>query len=226
MVILSSQVNLPKEFAMKLLSLLAALLLSVSACTSLQVGSEVAAGRRALLAGNNETALAYFQSAAQKDPNYKYGTAYPQSVLSYVGRTEYATGKLPQAQQTLEKALSANRDEDLTRLYLGLALARSGDRQRGLKEIEGGLRGVHDWLDYVAEAHRFSFGQYWDPTREIRSAIEGDLATIAGREFDLQQLIASSESIARKMEEETDRARQAETRERSRESEGRSSPNN
>jgi tetratricopeptide (TPR) repeat protein len=205
---------------MRRLSSLAVFLLCLPACASLQVGSDVAAGRRALLAGNNETALAYFQSAAQRDPNYKYGTAYPQSVLSYVGRTEYATGRLPQAQKTLEKALSTNQGEDLTRLYLGLALARSGDQQRGLKEIEGGLRGVHDWLEYVAEAHRFSFGQYWDPTREIRSAIEGDLATISGREFDLKQLIASSESIAQKMEEETDRARQAETRERSRESEG------
>jgi tetratricopeptide (TPR) repeat protein len=212
---------------MKLLGSLAAVLLCVSGCASLQVSSDVAAGRRALLAGNNETALAYFHSAAQKDPNYKYGTAYPQSVLSYVGRTEYATGRLPQARQTLEKALSANRDEDLTRLYLGLTLARSGDRQGGLKEIEGGLRGVHDWLEYISEAHRFSFGQYWDPTRQIRSAIQGDLATISSREFDLQKLIASSEWIAKKMEEESDEARRSETRERSRESEGgRDSPGN
>jgi tetratricopeptide (TPR) repeat protein len=212
---------------MKLLGSLAAVFLFLSGCASLQVSNDVAAGRRALLAGNNEAALAYFHSAAQKDPSYKYGTAYPQSVLSYVGRTEYATGRLPQARQTLEKALSANRDEDLSRLYLGLTLARSGDRQQGLKEIEGGLRGVHDWLEYISEAHRFSFGQYWDPTREIRSAIRGDLATISSREFDLQKLIASSEWIAQKMEEESDQARRSETRERSRESEGgRDSPGN
>jgi hypothetical protein len=75
------------------------LLVFLSACTSLQVGSEVAAGRHALLTGNNETALAYFHSAAQKDPEYKYGTALKQGTWSYVGRTEYATGKLPQARQ-------------------------------------------------------------------------------------------------------------------------------
>src|SRR6185503_15922055 len=132
----------------------------LSACTSLQVGSDVAAGRRALMAGNNETALAYFQSAAQKDPNYKYGSAYQQGVLSYVGRTEYAVGRLPQARETLEKALSANRDEDLTRLYLGLTLARIGDRQRGLSEIEGGMKGIQAFLDYVNETFRFSFGQF------------------------------------------------------------------
>ena len=211
---------------MKLLSSLAAFLFCISACASLQVGSNVAAGRRAMLAGNNETALAYFQSAAQKDPTYTYGTAYQQGILSYVGRSQYAVGQLPQARQTLEKALSTNKDEDLARIYLGLTLARSGDRQRGLKEIEGGMRGVHEWLDYISEAHRFSFGQYWDPTREIRSAIQGDLATISGREFDLQKLIASSEWIAQKMEEEGDRARDAETRERSREGDSPDTPGN
>jgi tetratricopeptide (TPR) repeat protein len=189
----------------------------LTGCTSLRVGSDVAAGRRALLAGNNETALAYFQSAAQIDPNYTYGTAYQQSILSYVGRTEYAVGRLPQARQTLEKALSANRDEDLARLYLGLTLARSGDRQQGLKEIEGGMRGIHAWLDYINEAHRFSFGQFWDPANAIRSAIQGDLAMISGREFDWPKLIASGEWIGQMMEEEGDKARRDEARERARE---------
>jgi len=190
----------------------------LSACTSFQVGSDVAAGRRALMAGNNETALAYFQSAAQKDPNYKYGSAYQQGVLSYVGRTEYAVGRLPQARETLEKALSANRDEDLTRLYLGLTLARIGDRQRGLSEIEGGMKGIRAFLDYVNEAFRFSFGQFWDPANAIRSAIQGDLAMISGREFDWQKLIANGEWIGQMMEEEGDKARRDEARERARDS--------
>ena len=199
------------------------LLVFLSACTSLQVGSEVAAGRHALLTGNNEAALAYFHSAAQKDPEYKYGTALKQGIWSYVGRTEYATGKLPQARQTLEKALSTNKDEDIARLYLGLALARSGDRQRGLKEIEGGMRGINDWLEWVTEAHRFSFGQFWDPAREIRTAIRGDLTMISGREFDWQKLISDGERIAMQMEEEGDKARRDEARERARDGEGKGS---
>jgi len=194
------------------------LLALVSGCASLKVGSDFAAGRRALMAGHNETALAYFQSAAQQDPNYRWGTAHQQGILSYVGRTEYSVGRLPQARETLEKALSANRDEDLTRLYLGLTLARSGDRQQGLKEIEGGMKGIHAWLDYINEAHRFSFGQFWDPARAILSAIEGDLAMISGREFDWPKLIASGEWIGQMMEEEGDKARRDEARERARES--------
>jgi len=97
-------------------------------------------------------------------------------------------------------------------------LARSGDRQQGLKEIEGGMKGIHAWLDYINEAHRFSFGQFWDPARAIRSAIEGDLAMISGREFDWPKLIASGEWIGQMMEEEGDKARRDEARERARES--------
>ena len=205
-------------------TMLLSFLALVSGCASMQVGSDVAAGRRAMLAGHNEAALAYFQKAALADPNYRYGTALQQGIYSYVGRSEYAIGRLPQARETLEKALSANRDEDLARLYLGLTLARSGDRQRGLKEIEGGMKGIHEWLDYINEAHRFSFGQFWDPAREIRSAIRQDLAIMSGREFDLQKLIASGEWIGQRMEEEGDKARRDEARERARESDSNDSP--
>lgn len=195
-------------------------ILSVSGCASLQTGSDFQAGRQALLKGQNETALAYFQSAAQRDPTYYYGTAYKQNVLSYVGRSQYALGRLPEARQTLEKALNTKQDEDLTRLYLGLTLARSGNRQAGLKEIQDGMKGIHDWLDYINEAHRFSFGQFWDPARDIRSTIQGDLAMVSSREFDWQKLITDSEWVAQRMEEEGDLARRQEAEERNRESDG------
>ena len=208
----------------KSILMLLSLLISLSACTSFYAGGDVAAGRRAMLAGNNEAALAYFQSAAQIDPSYKYGTAFQQGIWSYVGRSEYAVGRLPQARETLEKALTTNRDEDIARLYLGLTYARIGDRQRGLKEIEGGMRGINDWLEWVTEAHRFSFGQFWDPAREIRTAIQGDLAMISGREFDWQKLITDGEWIAKRMEEETDKARLDEARTRARENDSKDSP--
>ncbi len=204
----------------KAILLLFSSLVLLSACASMKAGSDVAAGRRALLAGQDETALAYFQSAAQIEPNYKYGSAYQQGIWSYVGRTEYAVGRLPQARETLQKALAANKDEDIARLYLGLTLARSGDRQAGLKEIENGMRGIHDWIEYITEAQRFSFGQFWDPAREIRTAIQGDLAMISGKEFDWQRLISDSEWVAKRMEEEGDKARNDETRDRNRDSEG------
>jgi tetratricopeptide (TPR) repeat protein len=138
---------------MKIKSSLAlfSLFVFLAGCTSLQTGGELQYGRQALLKGSNETALGYFYSAAQRDPNYVYatGSSPKQGVWSYAGRSEYLTGRLPQARQTLERALASNREEDIARLYLGLTLAREGDRQRGLKEIEGGMRGINSFLDYI-----------------------------------------------------------------------------
>ena len=85
---------------------LLAVFISLSACATMQGGTNVSAGREALFAGNNQAALTDFQSAAQQDPNYVYGTELREGILSYLGRAQYLTGNLGQARQTLERALS------------------------------------------------------------------------------------------------------------------------
>jgi tetratricopeptide (TPR) repeat protein len=207
---------------MKSDSLIVALLSMVflCGCASMNAGSEVAYGRRALLGGDNEMALGYFQSALKTNPSYMYGTAYQQGLLSYVGRTEYLTGRLPQARETLQRALAAKQDEDIARIYLGLTLIRTNDREAGLKDVQAGMRGIYDWLEWVTEAHRFSFGQFWDPARAIRSAIQSDLAMISGRDLDWQRVVTDGEWVAMRMEAEGDKARNDEQRERQRDSEG------
>jgi tetratricopeptide (TPR) repeat protein len=195
----------------------------LSGCASFQVGTDVEAGRKAFLIGNNEAALGHFQKAAELDPNYVYGFALRQNIWSYVGRSEYSTGKFPQARNSLEKALSLNKQEDMARLYLGLTLARSGDRQQGLKEIQDGMKGIHDQLEYISQAYRFSFGRFWDTQREIRSAIQSDLAMLSGKEFDLQKIIADGEWLGKRVEEEIDLARRDEKEEFFRDGDGRDS---
>ena len=189
----------------------------------MQTATEVNSGRQAYIIGNNEVANAYFRSAAQRDPNYIYGTALRQGIWSYVGRTEYAAGRFPQAREALDRALSANKDENIAiaRLYLGLTLARTGDRQKGLQEIEGGLKGMQSFLEYITETFRYSFGRFWDPGYEIRSAIKVDLAMISSRDLDWQKLITASEWLGKMMEEEGDKARRQQAEEESRDSGGR-----
>ena len=189
----------------------------------MQTATEVNSGRQAYITGNNEVANAYFRSAAQRDPNYIYGTALRQGIWSYVGRTEYAVGRFPQAREALDRALSANNEENIAiaRLYLGLTLARTGDRQKGLQEIEGGLKGMQSFLEYITETFRYSFGRFWDPGYEIRSAIKVDLAMISSRELDWQRLITESEWLGKMMEEEGDKARRQQAEEESRDSGGR-----
>lgn len=110
--------------------------------------------------------------------------------------------------------MSLHNGDNMAKLYLGLTLTRSGDRQEGLKEIEIGLRGLHDWLDYVNQYAAYSYGQYWDPLREIRTEIQISLTVISGKDIDWQKLIASGECVGRKMEEEIDIARRQESRDR------------
>jgi tetratricopeptide (TPR) repeat protein len=208
---------------MKIENLLASLSLFVflAGCASLQAGGDLASGRQALLKGNNETALGFFQRAAQKDPNYVWGVPPQQSVWSYVGRSEYLTGQIPQARKTLERVLSGNREEDIARLYLGLTLAHEGDRQAGLKEIESGMRGINDFLDYMNQAFRFSFGQYFDTDRDIRGAIQTNLAMISGKDVDWQRLTTNTEWLGIRMEEESDLARRQWVFDQTRDGEGR-----
>ena len=197
---------------------LLSLFVFLAGCASLQTGGEVQSGRQALLEGRNAAALGYFYSAAQKDPNYVYatGSSPKQGVWSYVGRSEYLTGRFPEARKSLERAIASNRPEDIARLYLGLTWVREGDRQRGLKEIESGMRGIDSFLDNISQTQRYSIGQYWDPDREIRSAIQRDLAMISGKDLDWQKLTADTEWLAIRMEQESDLARRQEAEDRTR----------
>jgi len=181
----------------------------LSGCASFQVAGLVQSGRRALLINNPEEARVYFQQAADSNPNYIFESGlFREGIWTYVGRAQYATGKLQEARQSLERALSLYKDDYLARLYLGLTLARSGDQSGGLKEIESAMKGLHDWLEYINSSRPFT--AYWDPRREIRSELEKDLAMIAGKDIDWPKLIASAEWIGQKMEDEIDKVKRDE----------------
>ncbi len=178
-------------------------LLFFCGCTSFQVGGNIQKGRLALLYGDPNVALAHFQRAANLDPNYLLDfSIFDEGVWTYVGRAYYAMGKLPEAQKAFERARSLHREDHLARLYLGLVLARDGDRPRGLKEIEAGLRGLGDWLDYV-ERYEWE-GRYWDPGLHLRKEIQRNLAMIKSGDINWSQLIAGGGQLGREFEEEID----------------------
>jgi tetratricopeptide (TPR) repeat protein len=138
----------------------------LSGCGSYQIAGQVESGRRALLVNDPESALPYLLEAAKNDPNYVYAyDLFRESVWTYLGRSQYATKKYSEARQSLERALALDKDEHLARLYLGLTLTRLGDSAQGVKEIEAGMKGIHDWLEYTESARPFE--AYWDPARVI-----------------------------------------------------------
>ena len=65
-------------------------------------------------------ALTSFQKVARADANYIFESGlYRQGIWNYVGRAQYHTGKLLEARQSLERALSVYQDDHLARLYRG-----------------------------------------------------------------------------------------------------------
>lgn len=195
------------------------LLLAVSACATAQ--GYVEAGRRDLLFGDPNRAVVNFQQAAEIAPDRLHFSVLPEGSLTYIGRAYYASGKLPEARQALERAVSRYEQDNLAKLYLGLVRVRQGDRERGLREVESGLRGIHDWIEYVEQRFAFSYGRFWDPGKPIRKQIEADLAMISSGNVDWSKLIANAEWVGRQTEEEIDRARRDETAESFREGEDR-----
>ena len=184
--------------------------IALAGCTSFQVAGQVKQGRAQLMHGDPKVALAHFQNVAELRPDYVLNYAIPQldqSIWTYVGRAYYAMGRFAEARQALEKARSLNQNDHLARIYLGLALARAGDRDRALKELEIGLRGLNHWLEYIE--HNTREGRFWDPGRSIREEIDRTLKIIASRESDWKALTESAEWIGLRIESRIDAVRKA-----------------
>lgn len=194
------------------------LLLAVSGCVSAQ--GYVEAGRRDLLFGDPKVAVVNFQQAAELAPDRLHFSVLPEGAWTYLGRAYYATGRLPEARQALERGASLSKDDHLARLYLGLVKLREGDRQRGVSDLESGLRGIHDWLDYIEFRRTNSYGQYWDSSKHIRTKIKTELAMIS-RGASPQELIAGGEWVGKQIEQEIDEARRDEFDDRTRDGDSR-----
>jgi tetratricopeptide (TPR) repeat protein len=190
-------------------SLLAfSLAIFLSACATVEDAGQIASGRQALFTGNYPAALSYFQSAAQTNPNAVYGATLRLGVFTYLGQAQYLNGQYPEARQSLQKALTMHPADNVARLYLGLTQARLGDRQTGLKNIQAGMSGIANFLNYLESNFAYSFGQFWDPGGQIRATIKTNLAMSSSPNLDWSQLIAAGEKLGIRIEEEEDKARQ------------------
>jgi tetratricopeptide (TPR) repeat protein len=111
--------------AMKILRSLVAWTLLAGGCAGLNSQTDFLAGRRALLRGEPENALGYFDQVAQREPAFvSASVSPPKSIWTYVGRAHYNSGRYDAARSAFEKALSHRSDDHVARLYLGLTLLR------------------------------------------------------------------------------------------------------
>jgi tetratricopeptide (TPR) repeat protein len=167
----------------------------LSACAGVKGAGDVVQGKEALLAGDYQAALGYFQQAEQVYPNYIYGAELREGVSSFVGRAQYLTGDYPQARQTLQKALLQHRTDNVARLYLGLTYYRLGDQKAALTNIQAGMNGINNWLEYLNMNFAQEFGQDWDPGGTIRAGIRSDLEMMSSGKIDWPKLIADGERL-------------------------------
>ena len=186
----------------------------LSGCATLQVAGQVQAGRNALQTGRPHDAVAFLAPAAEADPGYRIPYRIGESVLTYLGRAYYETGRDKDARITLEKALQRDPDDHLARVYLGLVRLRSGETQAGRQQVDAGLNGLHELLDQLGADN--VYGLFWDPAGTLRSEIRTALAAKASD----APWVASVERIGREFDEEIDEARRDEVRTRSRSSGG------
>jgi tetratricopeptide (TPR) repeat protein len=185
-------------------------LIAFVGCTSFHVAGHLKQGRLQLMDGDPKVALYHFQNIAELRPDYVLNYSIPQldqSIWTYVGRAYYATGRFPEARQALERARSHNANDQLAKIYLGLVLGRAGDSERGLTELEDGLRGLDSWLEYIE--HNVREGHFWDPRRSIRTEIDRDMELIASGKPDWETLTASAEWIGLSIERRIDGVRKA-----------------
>jgi len=177
-----------------------AALVFVTGCAGLQVEQTVQDGRTALLTGRPDDAVNYFGLAAESNPNYKTSYALRESIWTYLGRAYYETGKYPEARTALDKALASDKNDYVARLYLGMTLVRSNDRDRGLAEMKTALNGIYELLEDLES--QSTVGLYWDPNKQIRKTIETNLA---GNPSAIE-LVVTAQRVGKQLEEEIDRA--------------------
>ena len=139
----------------------------LSACATVEDAGQIASGRQALFTGNYPAALGYFQSAAQSNPNAVYGATLRLGVFTYLGQAQYLNGDTRKRASRCKRRFLRTSD-NVARLYLGLTQARLGDRQTGLKNIQAGMSGIANFLNYLESNFSYSFGQFWDPGSNSR----------------------------------------------------------
>jgi tetratricopeptide (TPR) repeat protein len=198
-------------------------LILLAGCAALATGGQFQSGRRALLGGDPESAVGYFNAVADTNPNYvNVIQNYRESVWTYLGRAQYETKRYPEARKSLERALSLDRDDQIAKLYLGLTLLRTGDQSAGLKQVESGMKGLYDWIEYMNRTQPHQ--AFWDPSFQIRKQIDQTLSSIGSKDAGAENLIADAGWVGKMFEEELDKVRDDERRQFQRELDRQRSP--
>jgi hypothetical protein len=106
------------------------------------------------------------------------------------------------ARQALDRALAQNNEDDIARLYVGLIGAREQINESSRKQIQAGLQGVYDRIEYIK---RFTFaGEFWDPSGQLSAELLALIKTVAAPQVNWSSIIPRIEQLGLKIENEVD----------------------
>jgi tetratricopeptide (TPR) repeat protein len=192
---------------MNLTALICGLLLLAYGCASSQAAHQIQEGRLALLTGNPGVAVHHFEQAAALDSKNS-GSPLQESAWTYVRRAYYGTMKYSLARQALDRALAQNKDDDVARLYVGLIGVREQMNETSRKQIQAGLQGVYDRIEYIK---RFTVaGEFWDPSGQLSTELLALIKAVSAPQVDWTSVIPRVEQLGLTIENEVDQARRDE----------------
>ena len=183
------------------------LLAALVGCAASQAAQEIQEGRRALLIGKPDAAVQHFEKAAALDSKNS-GSPLQETAWTYVGCAYYEAGKYLLARQAFERALAENQNDDIARLYLGLIGAREQTNETSARQIQAGLQGVYDRIEYIK---RFTFaGEFWDPSGQLSTELLESIKAVSAAHVSWSNVIPRVEGLIQKIENEIDQARRDE----------------
>ena len=179
------------------------LLLPLVGCAASQATLEIQEGRRALLTASPEIAVQHFERAAALDSKNP-GSPLAESAWTYMGRAYYEAMKYSLARQALDRALAQNQDDDVARAYIGLIGARERSNEADRKQLQAGLQGVYDRIEYIK---RFTFaGEFWDPSNRLTAELLELIKALSVAQVNWNDVIPRVEEVMLKIENEIDQA--------------------
>ena len=183
------------------------LLLPLIGCVASQATQEIQQGRRALLIGNPEVAVQHFERAAAFDSK-RASSPLGESAWTYLGRAYYDARSYSSARQAFDRALIQNQDDDIARLYLSLIGAHERQDTPSHKQVQAGLQGVYDRIDYIK---RFTFaGEFWDPSNQLTAELVDLIKAVSAPQVNWNNVIPRVEELMLKIENEVDQAQRDE----------------
>jgi hypothetical protein len=169
--------------------------------TTFQAGREIMSGRDNLLIGNPEAALPSFQSIAQSNPNYiNCAERFCVGIWTYLGRTYHELGKDQQALESLKRGRGLHRVDRFNQIYLGLVMAKAGQKREGTAELDAGLKVLGTWLSGFAG--RGTTGRYWDPGKRLQRGIADTRALLQPDRIDWDRVNRDVHWLAVNFEQE------------------------